>query len=83
MYPSDPRQLENKLYQYVLAHYQSMFLYYWLSWGKKNDQIPTPSDVHKYIFDRANGCPFRQAVLIELWYPKISKLMQISARVGK
>jgi hypothetical protein len=64
LYPSDPRQLENELYQYVLAHYCSAFLYLWESWGKKADRVPSPAGVHKYMLDRSKDCPFRQAILI-------------------
>ncbi|KAL7523895.1 hypothetical protein ACHAWF_001594 [Thalassiosira exigua] len=81
--PNDPRQLVNELYQYVLAHYRSAFIYCWQSWGKRDDKVPTPSDIHKYMLSRSKECPFRLAVILQLLYADITKLMKMAAKVGK
>ncbi|KAL7540626.1 hypothetical protein ACHAXR_010257 [Thalassiosira sp. AJA248-18] len=83
LFPSDPRQLENELPQYILEHYRSAFLFLWESWGNDKSNIPSAKDVHQYMIDRAKDCPYRQACLIELRYIEITKLLRNAAKVGK
>ena len=83
LYPKDPRQLEAELPQYVLLHYWSVFVYCWEMWGNSKDYIPSVADVHKYMLDRAENCPDRQAILIELCYAEIAKLMRMSGKLNK
>ena len=81
LFPSDPRQLENELPQYILLHYRSAFVYCWESMGNDRNNIPSAADVHRYMIRRAKYSPYRQAVLIELRYAEITKLMRMSAKV--
>ena len=50
--------------------------------GKNKDNVPSVADVHKFMIERAKDCPYRQAVLLEIRYGEISKLMRMSAKVG-
>ncbi|KAL9178464.1 hypothetical protein ACHAXT_003794 [Thalassiosira profunda] len=83
LFPSDPRQLEQELPQYILLHYRSAFIYLWGSRGKDPEKIPSAAEVHEYMLKRAVDSPFRQAVLLQLRYAEITKLLRMSARVGK
>ncbi|KAL7512472.1 hypothetical protein ACHAXN_009686 [Cyclotella atomus] len=60
LYPNDPRQLQKELPQYILVHYRSAFLFCWETRQKKDDDIPTPVEVHKYMIDRAENSPLCQ-----------------------
>lgn len=54
----------------------------WSTFDFDKQKIPSATDVHKYMLKRAEHSPYRQAVLIELRYAEISKLMRMSAKVG-
>jgi hypothetical protein len=81
--PNDPRQLQKELPQYILGHYRSAFLFCWATRGKKEDDIPTPAEVHKYMLNRAENSPLRQAVLLQLRYAENGKILNMSARKGE
>ena len=83
LYPRDPNQLEKEQPQYVLSHYRSAFLYCWESWGKSESKIPSAADIHQYMLKQSEKSPFRMVVIMQLRYAEISKLMKMSARIGK
>ena len=45
--------------------------------------MPSTVDVHRYMLERTEDCPYRQACIIELRYAEIMKLLKMSARVGR
>jgi hypothetical protein len=83
LYPRDPRQLESELPYYILAHYRSAFTYLWQTKGSSKDDIPSAADVNAYMLERAESCPFRQAVILHLRYAEISKMMRMSYKLDE
>lgn len=77
--PKDPTQLEEELWQYVLAHYRSAYIYCKSSFSRE----PTPAEVHKYMVDLAGKSPIKLAVLLHLRYAEISIMMRVSAKLGE
>eukprot|EP00986_Skeletonema_menzelii_P002100 scaffold575_cov121-Skeletonema_menzelii.AAC.1 len=87
IFPSDPRQLEDELPQIICAHYASAFINCWED-GKtkgiyRDGEYPSVKDVHKYMLGRAAKYPFLKAVLNDIRYAEIAKMMKMSAKIGK
>ena len=80
---SDPRQLEQEMPQYIIAHYRSAFIFLWELRSNTQDNCPSAMEVHEYMLARSANSPYHQAVLLHLCYYKISKLMRMSSKIGK
>ena len=44
--------------------------------------MPSVEDVHDFMLKRAESSPYRQAVLLELRFAEISKMMRMASKVG-
>jgi len=87
IFPHDPRQLEDELPQITCAHYASAFTYC-LEAGREagtyaEGEYPSVKEVHEYMLSLAKKYPFLKAVLNEIRYAEITKMMKMAAKIGK
>jgi hypothetical protein len=79
MEPSDPNDLLEELYEYVLAHYRCAAdcLAEFIGCNEVS-----PKQVNSYMLERAASCPFAMAVLMELRFAEVTIIMRDSEKSG-